>query len=318
MVALLLALWQNSARADWQRDGNTLAWRAGTNVVWQFSFDAKRGKPFFYPVSVAGGPSLADFKPQDHPWHYGLWFSWKYINTKVGDTNNHINYWEENITTGESQGKTRWTPPVIDTKPDGGATIRMDLSYVAPSGHVDMTEKRELMVSAPLASGAYTIDWRAHFVVGDADVVLDRTAMVGEPGGATNGGYGGLAFRLAGLPLGMSMLSTGGVITNFPSERARPNAPAVAINFNDAGKPVGGVGFFSDKANAGENAPWYLVNETKRVYRFANAAILAPKPIPLPAGGHLDLNYRLAIQPEPWRVESLKAAQMRWAAGNGK
>ena len=247
---------ETTGRLEWQRDAVSIALRSGTNVVWRFSFDPGKGKPFFHPLSVSGGPSLTDFKPEDHPWHYGLWFSWKYIN-RVNPAS-HVNYWEEDRVTGNAQGKTRWTTPVIKTTARGGATIRLDLSYINPSNQVDMTEKREIIVSAPAADGAYTINWKAHFVVGEAAVVLDRTPMPGEPGGQTNGGYAGLAFRMAALPLSVSMLTPGGAVTNFVSDRARPAASAVACNFTEGTKVRGGVAILSDPANAGEKAPWSL------------------------------------------------------------
>ena len=59
MSSLLVALGHNAARADWVRDDTSIAWRSGTNVVWKFSFDPNKGKPFFHPLSVAGRPSLA-------------------------------------------------------------------------------------------------------------------------------------------------------------------------------------------------------------------------------------------------------------------
>jgi len=312
---LLLVLCQCTARADWLRDDTSIAWRAGTNVVWQFNFDPRKGKPFFHPLTVGGGPSLTNFKPKDHPWHYGLWFSWKYINHT--NSTNHVNYWEEDRTTGHAQGRTLWTRPVIQTTPHGGATIRLDLSYVNPSNHVDMTERREIVISAPAADGAYAINWKAHFVVGDEAVVLDRTPMPGEPGGQTNGGYAGLGFRMAALPLSVSMLSTAGPVTNWVSDRARPAAPAVAFNFTQGAKVAGGLAILSDKANAGENAPWYLINEPKRPFRFACAAILAPRPLELPAGGQMDLNYCISLQPQAWTVESLRAEEANWSAGPG-
>jgi hypothetical protein len=313
LLTLSFVLYASDGRAEWRQTDTSIAWRAGTNVVWRFNFDPRKGKPFFHPVSAGGGPSLTDFKPEDHPWHYGLWFSWKYINHP--GSSKHVNYWEEDRATGRSQGRTLWTHPIIQTKPDGSANIRLDLAYVDPSNHVDMTERRDIRVSAPDAGGAYTIDWKAHFIVGDEAVVLDRTPMLGEPKGQTNGGYGGLSFRLAGLPLNISMLSTAGLITNFVNARARPAAPAVALNFSEGAKPVGGVAILSDKGNAGENAPWYLVNEEKRTYRFACAAILAPHPLALPAGGKLDLNYEIAVEPQAWTVESLQAKMAKWSGG---
>jgi lysophospholipase L1-like esterase len=308
-VALLLSslLIVQTAAADWQKTDTSIAWREGTNVVWQFNFDPSKGKPYFHPVTVNSGPSLTNFKPEDHPWHYGLWFSWKYIDHP--DSTNHVNYWEEDRATGHAEGKTRWSEPTVCANSDGSAKIYLDLTYVNPSNHLDLTEHREIDVSAPATDGSYAIDWHGHFVVGDEPVILDRTPMPGESGGQVNGGYAGLAFRMAGFPLDVSMLSAAGPIVDFATNRARPNAPAVGFNFTQDGKPAGSLAIFSDKANAGENAPWYLVNEPKRPFRFACAAILAPKPINLPAGAAMDLNYHIAVQLHPWTPESLQAAQ---------
>jgi hypothetical protein len=308
LSSLVFMLGQNLLRADWLRDETSLAWRSGTNLVWRFSFDPSRGKPFFHPISVPGGPALTNFKPEDHPWHYGLWFSWKYIDRGT----NHVNYWEEDRATGRAQGRTRWDVPVIQTTPDGAATIYLALSYINPSNQTDMTEQREIIISAPSAQNAYSISWKAHFIVGDEPIVLDRTPMPGEPGGQTNGGYAGLAFRMAGLPLNVNMLSTAGPVTNFIADRSRPNAPAAAFNFTDGNQPVGGIAILGAKSNAGENPPWYMVNEARRTFRFACAAILAPKPIALPAHSQMDLNYRILVQPAAWTVDSLRTAQANW------
>jgi Methane oxygenase PmoA len=302
-----MTLTLSRALADWQRDDTSITWLSGTNIVWRFSFDPTKGKPFFHPLSVAGGPALTNFKPEDHPWHYGLWFSWKYINHL--HSTNHANYWEEDRATGQAQGKTRWEPPVIQTTPEGAATITMDLSYVNPSNQVDMTEHREITVSAPSTDGSYSIKWKAHFVVGDEAIMLDRTPMPGETNGQVNGGYAGLAFRMAGLPLSVNMLSTAGPVTNFISDRARPKADAVAFNFTEDDKPVGGLAILSSRRNLGPKPPWYLVNEAQRTFRFACAAILAPRPLAVRAGGPMDLNYCIVVQPTPWTVDSLKAAQ---------
>jgi hypothetical protein len=167
-VSLLFSgIFQNSARADWQRDDTTIAWRVGTNVLWQFSFDPAKGKTFFNPLTAGNGVSLTNFKPEDHPWHYGFWFSWKYIN--------HVNYWEEDRTTDHAEGATRWTAPEIKTQDDGSATIQFDVTYTNPSNRVDMMENRELKISAPESDGGYTIDWSAKFTAGKDGAILDRT-----------------------------------------------------------------------------------------------------------------------------------------------
>jgi hypothetical protein len=311
-----------------------LAWVSGTNVFWRFSFDPGKGKPFFHPVAPGGNTPLTNFKPADHPWHYALWFSWKYINRPSDGS--HVNYWEENRTTGNAQGKTRWDPPTIETQADGRATIRLKLSYVNPSGATDMTELRELQVSAPTADGGFCIDWVAHFTAGDKDLVLDRTPMPGEPGGAVNGGYAGLSARMVPLPVTMSVVTTAGPVERFVSNRARPNAAAVACNFRDGARDLGGLAFFSDPANTGgegsgsptqesalgspsqtrnsafgdPDAPWYIIDS--RQMPFICQALLAPKPWPVPAHGEFTLRYRIAVSPKAWTQAELEAGQKEW------
>lgn len=290
------------ARGSWTRDAGSLAWTVGTDVIWRFSFDDKYGKPFFNPVKPVGGPSLTNFKPEDHPWHYGLWFSWKYING--------ANYWEENRTTGKAEGATRWFTPTIVTAADGSARISMNLTYTHPSGRVDLTESRTLAVSAPAADGSYTIDWQSAFVAGPEGAVLDRTPMPGEPKGAINGGYAGLGVRLPSAPLVMTVVSPEGPVTNFVGDRARPNTRAVGCNFADNGTTVAALAILSDPANIGEKAPWYLINSAEM--RFADPAVLAPAIKTMKAGENWTLRYRLVVSRTAWTPESLTAAIANW------
>ena len=254
-TAVFIAFVLSSATAfgEWQRDAAAIAWRQGTDVVWRFSFDANAGKPFFDPLRV-GGSSLTSFRPQDHPWHYGLWFSWKYVNG--------VNYWEEDRATGRAEGATRWTPPAIDARPDGSATISLDLSYVHPSGRVDMSEHRELRVSALRADGGYSIDWHSRFVAGKEGALLDRTPMPGEPDGKVNGGYAGLGIRLAGVPLAMSCVTPDGPVSSWENDRARPAVPAVACNFADGGEGDRGARDLQRPRERGRGRP--LVSDQER------------------------------------------------------
>ena len=309
LAALALLAAPAAARAEWVRDSTSIAWRQDGATVWRFSFDPRSGKPFFDPVGVAGGPSLTNFKPEDHPWHYGLWFSWKYVN--------HVNYWEEDRRSGQAAGATRWQTPRIATRPDGSATIRLDLTYARTTGEVDLTETRLLTVSAPAADGSYAIDWDMRFTAGQDSVHLDRTPMPGEPRGAVNGGYAGLSIRLAASPLTMAVTSTEGAVSEFASSRARPWATAVGASFARDGADVGAVAILTDGANVGTNgdgrAPWYVINQPAPAdFRFVCAALLAPSPRTIPAGGELRLRYRVALQRAAWTPRSLDAALARW------
>ena len=304
---LALGLFQTAAFGEWQRDDKSLAWVSGTNVFWRFSFDPSKGKPFFHPVAPGGSTPLTNFKPVDHPWHYALWFSWKYINHP--NDARHVNYWEEN-SAGNAQGKTRWDPPTIETRTDGRANIRLQLGSVNPAGETEMTELRELQVSAPAGDGAFFIDWLARFTVGEKDLVLDRTPMPGEPGGQVNGGYAGLSARMIPLPVTMSVVSTAGPVERFVSHRARPNAAAVACNFSDGARDLGSLAFFSDPANNSGDAPWYIIDSGQMP--FICQALLAPKPRSVAAHGEFTLRYRIAVSPKALIQAGLEASQKEW------
>ncbi|MEP6730981.1 MAG: DUF6807 family protein [bacterium] len=303
VVALLAVMMPVSARAEWMRDSVSIAWMSKGAMVWRFSFDPKNGKPFFHPLAVGDGPSFTNFKPEDHPWHYGLWFSWKYIN--------HVNYWEEDRTSGQAAGSTRWSTPVIDARTDGSAKITMSLSYIRASGDTDLTEMRVIDVSAPTSDGSYTIDWDMRFKAGKDGAVLDRTPMPGEPNGVVNGGYAGFSVRLAALPLRMAVVTSDSSVTDYVSDRARPFASAVAGNFSDAEKDVGGIAILSDTANMRGKSPWYVIN-TRKDFQFICAAVLAPAVRALAAGEEWRLRYRVALQRSAWTTAALNDAMKSW------
>lgn len=290
-----------SAHAEWQKTDTSLAWVQDGQVAWRFNHDAAKGKPFFQPISVKG-TDLTMFQPEDHPWHYAFWFSWKYING--------ANYWEEDRATGRAEGRTKWSQPQVNAQRNGAATIVMDVEYMHPSGRVDLKEKRRIEVSRVGKDGGYTIDWTADFTAGPEGAVLDRTPMPGEPDGRVNGGYAGLSVRLAPPPLVMKMVTSAGPVDQFVQNRARPNAAAAAANFLKDNQPVGGIAFLSARANSGEHAPWYLIDNG--VMRFMCSAVLAPAVKKLGPGEKYSLRYRVAVRSDGWTPETLKAAVGKW------
>jgi hypothetical protein len=292
-----------AARGEWVRGESFIARKVGDSTLWRFSYDLKGGKPYFHPVAVENGPSFTNFKPEDHPWHYALWFSWKYIN--------HVNYWEEDRVSGQAAGATRWSTPSIDARPDGSARIAMNLTYTRPTGEVDMTEARVLDVSAPASDGSYSIDWMMRFRAGVAGAVLDRTPMPGEPNGVVNGGYAGLSARLAPAPVVMSVMSTDGPVTDFKSDRSRPTAAAVAGNFSLDGRDLGGLAILNDAANIADKSPWYII-DNRRDFRFICAAILAPAVRTVSPNGEFTLHYRVMLRRSAWTREDLVAALREW------
>lgn len=278
----------------WLQHDGSLAWTEQGQPVWRFNYQRTDGKPFF-ELASPGGVWLTTVRPADHRWHYGLWFSWKYING--------VNYWEEDRKTGEAEGQTRWNEPVIVTNRDGGARIELQLKYVHPSGRVELTERRVLDISPVGTNGCYTIDWRAEFKAGTNTVKLDRTPMAGEPGGQVNGGYAGLSLRMAASPVTVSLVSERGPVTNFVSSRARPQASGLAANFRRDNADLGAIAIVSDAANLPGVSPWYAVVNDQM--RFFCSAILAPKPLELKPGASWPLRYCILVQPEPWTAAAL-------------
>jgi hypothetical protein len=298
-AGLLMAALSTSRAAEisWDRAGDSLACKLGDQTLWRFSFGANYGKPFFHPLSLAGGDSLTGFKPSDHPWHYGLWFSWKYING--------INYWEEDKT-GKAQGATRWEAPEIMTRPDGSADIQMNLRYPSPTNTIWMTERRRIRVSKPDADGGVVIDWSADFTaLGHDDLLLDRTPMPGEAHGAVNGGYAGLSARLAPAPAKCQFLTTDGPVDQFASDRARPASSAAACNITQKDR-TDGIAIFSKDPNSGGKAPWYIINAP--AMRWFSPALLSPAPRKVKARESFTWNFRIITKKGLWTPEKLTSA----------
>ncbi len=279
---------------DWQPESNSLAWTQPAQTIWRFNYAQTNGKPYFDIIAQSGVP-LTAVKPADHPWHYGLWFSWKYING--------VNYWEEDKKSGKAEGATRWGAPVIVTHADGSARIELRLEYVHPSGRVELTERRTLEISSVTTNGDFTIEWRAEFKAGTNAVKLDRTPMKGEPKGQVNGGYAGLSLRMAPAPVRVALLTEQGVVTNFVSSRARPDARSLAVNFSKDTTSLGSIAIVSDAANLPGASPWYAVINDQM--RFFCSAILAPKPLELKPDETLKLYHKIFVRAEPWTAEAL-------------
>jgi len=70
---------------SWKETDTSIALYDLDKIVWKYNFKTEKGKPFFHPINI-GDTRLTALSPEDHPWHLGFWFSWKYING--------INYWE--------------------------------------------------------------------------------------------------------------------------------------------------------------------------------------------------------------------------------
>jgi hypothetical protein len=298
VFALLATAPAGAADMAWEKTEGRVALMQAGRTVWAFNHGADATKPHFHPLTLGGGSSMTWLRPPDHVWHCGLWFSWKFIN--------QVNYWEEDKKTGKPAGLTLWSNVVVETRPDFSARIAMDVTYAPPGQPAVMTERRVIMVSAPAADGAYTIDWDAAFKAGPAAVVLEATPV--NPA-RTAGGYGGLIWRVAADLKEWQAVSDSG-----RKDLAAHGEPARALDFSGIldGKPAG-IAILDHRGNRGHPTPWFLRLDPRKPYGLHGPGILFNGPVTVAANEAMPLRYRAIVHPGRWTAEDLagKAAAYR-------
>src|ERR1043166_6029623 len=176
----------NATRFRWtHQPGRDLTLTAGECTLVRYCFEAARGRPYLHPVCSSEGVLLTGYQPHDHPWHLGLWFSWKYLNG--------VHYWVE-----ETHEPGCGRPELIGSEQvslqTDSACVSLRLRYRQPDGVAILEEARQLIIHTPRSDGNYAIDWRHTFIAQESDVVFDRTPITPE---TPWGGYAGLSWRLA-------------------------------------------------------------------------------------------------------------------------
>jgi hypothetical protein len=226
--------------------------------------DVGTAKPFFHPVTTPSGRCLTRARPPDHPWHLGLWFAVKFVNTD--------NFWEEIEPFGR----------VISRTPGSADAV---LDWVAPDGGHPLIEHRTVATS--LDETATCVDWHVRLTA-TVDVLLDRT-----PYNGVWGGYGGLAFRGAGDWSDTSLVLAS---ESTPTERV-VGAPArwCLLSSEEAG-----VLLLDHPANLRHPTPWYGSTRNP-IYgdlrsNFVNAAFLFDGPLILGPGTTLDIRHRVLVR----------------------
>ena len=274
------------SRYDWRQTDSSLALLNNGRVVWQFNFDKKQSKPYFHPVCLADGTELTWHRPPDHPWHYGLWFSWKFING--------LNYWEEDRKTGLPEGRTEIKSIEVKPHDDYSAQIAMQLSYHPPGEPEVLAEQCRIRLSKPDEDGRYHIDWTSRFTAGVADVLLDRTPIADEQGGQSWGGYTGLSVRLA-------KDVTDWRLTDSEGRKDLEAHGKKARWMNFAGRAAGSKDFsiaiFDHPENLRHPSPGFVIMDPKVPFGYFSPALLFNKPYTLPARKSFSLKYRILIQP---------------------
>ncbi len=272
---------------SWEQSDTSLCLTADSEKIWQFNFNNRLGKPYFHPVAI-NNSTLTCVSPADHPWHLGLWFSWKFING--------VNYWEylndfKSDETGyKSAGITKIQNINITKNSDYSADIRMDLQYHPEGGDAVMAEKRNIHVSPPGSDGSYFIDHDNSFSPLIDEVILDRTPVEGEPGGQSWGGYAGLSVRFNQDYMSPAVIA--------PSENNNYKKDKwLYMGFNTLTGDSAGICIIQNTKYTTSSTSWYVISQPEIPFFYFSPAVLFDGKIVLKKGENLQLKYRVWILP---------------------
>ena len=283
----------------WEQSDSTIALMNGYKIVWQLNYP-QLGKPYFHPLNTVDGYTLTWLSPPDHPWHYALWFSWKYING--------VNYWEEDKTTRIPDGLTEVTNQAIEINDDLSANISLLLSYYPVNSDVVLTENRTIYVSPPDAKGDYYIDWESDFKAGEKDVVLERTPIEGQEGGRRWGGYATLGVRINTETMTeISLLNNKG-IRELDIHTTPTKWTDISGIIKDDSTKSAGITIFDNSKNPRHPVPGYVINsENKDLPRFVytNPGFLYNSNYTIKAGERLNLRYRVLVHERMGNLKEL-------------
>lgn len=177
------------AALRWRPDGPTagLVLDQDGSPLARYGWSPSANNPAFHPVRAEPGEaSLTNGAPADHPWHHGLWWSWKYVNRHL--------FWEDDpvvLGPGEELGRSIVRGHEAAEDGQGGIVLRQSLE-LGSRQRVLLDESRVLTLRPDIGADGpgWSIDWSL------AWTARERCEMrVTE--GESWGGYAGLSFRAA-------------------------------------------------------------------------------------------------------------------------
>jgi len=271
----------------WVETDTSVALCRDGGVIWQYNFKDRFGKPYFHPLCV-NRAVLTCLSPPDHPWHLGLWFSWKFING--------INYWEymEDFRSPEtgyrSEGITEVRNIRIAKNRDFSADIKLDLSYYPVNGQEVMEEQRSIHVSPVFNDNSYYIDEMYTFHARTDSVLLDRTPIPGEPGGQSWGGYAGLSLRFSQDLVLSEIIS--------PEDTGIcQQCDWMYMGYQSLTDQRAGVVIMQNQGYIPGSFAWYVIRDENTPFWYYSPAALYNHNVTLRMGQPLKLSYRTWLLP---------------------
>jgi type 1 glutamine amidotransferase len=269
----------------WDQTDTSLQLAQNGELVWRYNFRNRFGKTYFHPLYLNYNRITCE-SPEDHPWHPGLWFSWKFIN--------EVNYWEyrnefKSEKTGfKSEGVTDLKEINIRKNPDYSSNIDLFLVYYPEGKNPVLEETRNVFVSSPDEQGCYYIDYQHRFDATYGEVLLDRTPILGEPDGKSWGGYGGLTIRF-------NQDFTEAITMPAVESPNYPKAPWFYMGFKSLTGEQAGISMFQHPNYTTSFTRWYYAKDPSTPFFFFTPAAIYDKNIKLKKGESLTLKYRVWI-----------------------
>ena len=261
--------------------------QVGGKTCWSYSPSSKEGKPYFHPLAIPGTDAIfTSFRPPDHNWHLGLWFSWKFING--------VNFWEPG-----SNGATRVVAQSVTTNADFSLSIDATLAYVA-DGQEAVRERRSVRVTTQ-PNGNYALDWDATFTARDKDAVFSATPAQKDKEGKrwAVGGYAGLMLRFADSPaFSYSFANAEGCADVRACGEKSDWVAVTATAAADGAKAK--ITVRDHPENPRHPTPWFVrhsaADNKGRGYYLVGPSMVFHEPLTLPSGTSARFHYTVTVE----------------------
>lgn len=275
-----------SKNYSWQETDTTIALLNAQKVIWQYNFNTQKGKPFFHPVRV-GNSTITSLSPDDHPWHLGIWHSWKFING--------INYWEydleKDVAPWNFLGVTEVRNIAFEKGDDYSCKINLHIAYHELNSPDLISEDRMIQISAPDQNGLYHIDYDFKLTGLAEESELNRTPLAHEENGKNHGGYAGLSVRFNQDFYQPSFVNPDGSDDKGHGE----SVPWKYFGLKDIqGKDLG-LAIFDHLENLSFPTAWFMTDDDSHPFYYFSPAPIFHKPHVLKKGDKLKLRYRLKL-----------------------
>ena len=261
--------------------------QVGGKSCWTYVPQSQEGKPYFHPLAIPGTDDvLTSFRPPDHAWHLGFWFSWKFING--------CNFWEP-----DSNGVTRVLSQKIAPAADKSFRTDVALAYVI-KGKEAVREKRTVTVTTR-PNGDYAIEWDSTFTAQDTNAVVFSCtpAKKDKDGNWATGGYAGLMWRFADSPaFSYTFANAAGhadvKACGEPSDRMEIVATAKASGAKAK------ITFRDHPGNPRHPTPWFARHSTTahkgRGYYLVGPSMIFHEPLTLAPGASARFRYTVTVE----------------------